>query len=114
MKARFVVLVALAAAVTLTSVAAAGSHAAKERVGIAATILPNGKALLTPLVKGAVASDSGTFGGDWSPTPDRVVVREGQTVYVNTGLWTFTGKQGTVVFRERNEWVDVRDSRTTP
>jgi hypothetical protein len=35
------------------------------------------------------------------------VVRDGQTVYIATGLWAFTGKQGTLVFRERNEWVDL-------
>jgi len=107
MKAWHAVLVALAAAVTLTSFAAAGPDAAKQRVAITVTILPSGKGVLTPLKDGTLERDSGTFVGDWSPSPDRTVLREGQTVDIYTGLWTFTGKLGNLVFRERNEWVDL-------
>jgi len=66
MNARLVVLVALAAAVTLTSVAAAGPAAAKQRVAITVTILPSGIGELTPLPlrKGGLARDSGTFEGN--------------------------------------------------
>jgi len=107
MKAWHTVLVALAATVTLTAVAAAGVDAAKQRVAITVTILPSGKGVLTPLKDGALERDSGSFGGDWSPSPDRTVLHEGQTVDIHTGVWTFAGKGGTLVFRERNEWVDL-------
>ena len=107
MKVRHVVLVALAAAVTLTSVAAAGSEAAKQRVAITATVSPAGKAVLEPLQEGTLVRNAGAFGGSWSQTPDRTVMRDGQEVDIHTGTWTFTGKRGTLVFRERNEWVDL-------
>jgi hypothetical protein len=108
MKVRHTVLVALAAAVTLTSVAAAGPEAAKQRVSITATILPSGKAVLEPLKDGALKRDSGTFGGQWSPIPDRTVVRAGQTVEMWRRLvWTFAGKAGSLVFRERTELMDL-------
>jgi hypothetical protein len=107
MSAKLAVLAVLVAAVTLTSVAAAGPQAAKQRVAITVTILPSGKGLLTPLNDGALERDSGTFGGDWSPVPDRTVAREGQTVDIHSGLWTFAGKRGNLVFRERTEWVDL-------
>ena len=71
------------------------------------TILPSGKGVLTPLQKGALVRNAGTFGGSWSQTPDRTVMRDGQTIGIYTGVWTFAGKQGTIVFRERNEWVDL-------
>ncbi len=54
MKVRHAVLAVLAAAVTLTSVAAAGPAAAKQRVAINAKILPGGTFVLTPLRAGAV------------------------------------------------------------
>ena len=107
MKARYAVVVALAAAVTLASIAAAGPGAAKQRVAITAKVVPTGAAVLEPLQDGAVERDSGTFYGKWSLTPDRTVMRDGQKVDIHTGLWTFTGKQGTLVFRERTEWVDI-------
>lgn len=53
MTARLVVLVALVPMITLTSVAAAGSRAAKQRVAITANVLPVGKAVLTSLGNGA-------------------------------------------------------------
>jgi hypothetical protein len=100
------VLVALAAAVTLTAVAAAGSDAAKQRVAITVTMLSS-KGVLTPLNDGALERDPGTFRIDGSLNPDRTVVRDGQKVDIHTGVGTFTGKRGTLVFRERNEWVDL-------
>jgi hypothetical protein len=54
MKVRDVLLVALAAAVTLASVASAVPDAAKQRVAITAKILPTGAAVLTPLENGAL------------------------------------------------------------
>ena len=63
MKARHVILVALAAAVTLTSVAAAGPNAAKQRVMItsqAAHTTQVSPFVLTPLQPGVLKRDSGT------------------------------------------------------
>lgn len=114
MNARQAVLVALVALLTLAAGAVAGPDAPKQRVAIAATILPAGKATLTPHQDAALARDSGTFSGDWSRTPDRTVIRDGQTVYIHTGTWTLTGKRGTLVLRERNEWVDAGASPDAP
>jgi len=109
MNTKLAVLAVLAAAVTLTSVASAGPDAAKQRVAITATVLPAGKAVLEPLQKGALVRSAGTFGfvGNLSQTPDRTVMRDGQEVDIYSGTWKFTGKRGTLVFRERNEWVDL-------
>ena len=114
MKAHQVILAAIVAAVTLTSVSAAGPEVAKQRVAISATILPAGKATLTPHRDGALARDSGTFCCAGSRTPDRIVIRDGQTVYFHSGTWTFTGARGTLVLRERNEWVDAGESPEAP
>lgn len=105
MKARQIVLVALAAAVTLTSVAAAGPKASKQRVAITMKGLPNGTFVLTALNEGAVRGDSGTvnvvFGNP------RAIMRQGQKVDVFRPTFTFEGKRGSLTIRERNEWVDT-------
>jgi hypothetical protein len=110
-KARLVVLVALVAMIPLTSVATAGSHAAKQRVAITVTILPSGNGVLTPLGKGALARDAGTFGGsnlESRRQSGRHVLRDGQQVDIYTGVvWTLTGKRGNLVLRERAEWTDL-------
>jgi hypothetical protein len=106
MKVRHTVLVALATAVTLTSVAAAGPDAAKQRMAITVTMM-SGKAVLEPLQKGALVRSAGTFAGNGSTTPDRTVMRDGQEVDIYTGTWTFTAKRGTLVLHERNEWTDL-------
>ena len=102
-------LVALALAVTLASVAAAAPNATKQRVALTVTILPSGKGVLTPLKDGALKRDSGTFSGSNPPStpPDVAVVREGQTVEKYHNVWTFTGKGGSLVLRERTEAVDL-------
>lgn len=107
MHARHIVLAVLAAAVTLTSVAAAGPAAAKQRVAINMKILPESTFVLTPLQAGTLKRDSGTISGNWRNAPGREVVRKGQTVGIYTNTWTLTGKRGKLVFRERIEWVDV-------
>ena len=114
MNARHVVLVTIVAAVTLAPAAATEPGVAKQRVAISATILPAGKATLTPYRNGALAPDTGTFVGARSRTPDRTLIRDGQTVYFHSGTWTFTGKRGTLVLRERNEWVDAGGSPDRP
>ena len=112
MKARAVVLVALATAVTLTSVAAAGRTAAKQRVAIDMKICSPGKSqgtfVLTPLQAGPLKRDSGTISHNFLSIPGRDVMRDGQKVTIyDGGVATLTGKRGTLTIRDRNEWVDL-------
>jgi hypothetical protein len=107
MSTKLGVLAVLVAAVTLTSVAGARPEAAKQRVALTVTILPSGKGVLTPLKDGALKRDSGTFGGNWEQNPDRTVVRDGQTVEIYHNVWTFAGKGGSLVFRERTDTVEL-------
>jgi hypothetical protein len=103
-----VVLVALAAAVTLTSVAAASPHAAKQRLAIDMEGLPNGEFVLIPLQAGALKLDSGTA-SDVGVGP-RVVMREGQRVEIYRNTFTLEGKRGSLTIRERNDFVDTGDA----
>ena len=112
MKARVVALLALAAAVTLTSVAAAGSDAAKQRVAIDMKLCWPGASektfLLTPLQAGPLKRDSGTISFNWLGIFGTPVMRDGQEVTIYNGsVATLTGKRGTLTIRGRNEWVDV-------
>ena len=107
MTARLAVMVVLVAAVTLASVAAAGPTATKQRVAIETKIIPDGTFVLTPLKVGALKRDSGTMTGDYSTTPDRVVMRDGQEVSIHPAVWTLEGRRGTLTIRERTEWVAV-------
>jgi hypothetical protein len=110
MKARQPILLALVAAVTLTSVAAAGPDAAKQRVaimtkGVANTPSP-ARFVLTPLQAGAFKRDSGTTGA--SQPHERVVMRAGQRVSIYDAIVeTLKGKRGTLVIRSRIEYVDA-------
>ena len=105
MKARHGILVGLVAAVTLTSAAAAGPDAAKQRVAISMKGLANGTFLLTPLQSGKLKYDSGTVSVVYGDPPS--VMRQGQEVWIYRNTYTFKGKRGTFSIRERNEWVDV-------
>ena len=107
MKARVVALVALATAVTLTSVAAAGPAAAKQRVGIDMKLYPQKAFVFTPLQAGPLKSDSGTISHNFLSILGRGVMRDGQKVTIyDGGVATLTGKRGTLTIRTRNEWVD--------
>jgi hypothetical protein len=112
MKARMAVLLALAAAVTLTSAASAGPNAAKQRVAIDMNLWPQKTFLLTPLQAGPLRRDSGTISHDFLSIPGRDVMRDGQKVTIyDGGVATLTGKRGTLTIRTRNEWVDfARDA----
>lgn len=56
----------------------------------------------------ALKRDTGTISGNWKGNPGRDVMRDGQEVSIfNGGVWTLTGKRGTLTIRERNEWVSV-------
>jgi hypothetical protein len=112
MKARHAVLVALAAAVTLTSVAAAGPARVKQRVAIDMKLCWAGKAeptfVLTPQHFGPLKRDSGTISSNWLSIPGNTVIRDGQEVAIYNGsVATLTGKRGTLTIRGPNEWVDL-------
>jgi hypothetical protein len=108
MKARVVALVALATAVTLASVAAAGPAAAKQRVAIDMKLYPQKTFVLTPLQTGSLKTDSGTISHNFLSIPGRNVMRDGQKVTIyDGGVATLTGKRGTLTIRDRNEWVDL-------
>jgi hypothetical protein len=105
MKARHAVLVVVGAAVTLSSVAAAGPEATKQRVSITIRGLPNSTFVLAPLQSGALKRDSGR--GSISYGSPRVVIRDGQRISIYSGVYTFDGKRGSLTVRERNEWRDT-------
>jgi hypothetical protein len=93
-----------AAAVTLATVAAAAPVAAKQRVAIQ---VKGASFVLAPIRSGAVERDTGTVAFCcWSSSH---LVRDGQDIDINTPLMTLTGKHGTLVARNRIEWVDLPD-----
>jgi hypothetical protein len=110
MKARVVVLAAIAAVVTVTSVAAAGPNSARQRVvltskGFAVSIPPaRGQFVFLPLETGRLEPDSGK---DSSLFKMSEGMRGGQRTQIETGVTTSTGKLGTFVIRYRIEWVDA-------
>ena len=108
MKARVVALVALAAAVTLTSVAAAGLDAAKQRVAIDLKLWPKKTFVFTPLQAVPLKPDSGTISHNFLSITPRDVMRDGQKVTIfDGGVATLTGKRGILTTRERTEWVHL-------
>jgi hypothetical protein len=111
--ARLAVLVAFAAAVTLTSVAAAGPGAAKQRSAINMKVYPQNTFVLTPLQAGVLKRDAGTISSNWTSIPGREVKRDGQKVTIYNGaVTTLSGKLGTLTIRDRLEWVDVSNENT--
>jgi hypothetical protein len=104
LRATFVVLVA---AVAFASVAAAGTHAAKQRVAISAKPDDSGPGVfvLTPLGSGALKQDSGKV--TVAISGGRTVTRQGQEVSIYNITFTYTGKRGSLTIWERSEWVDV-------
>ena len=108
MNARVVALLALAAAVTLTSVASAGTHAAKQRVAIDLKLWPQKTFVLTPLQAGPLKRDSGAIMLTLLSITPHDVMRDGQKVTVfDGGVVTLTGRLGTLTIRDRNEWVHL-------
>jgi len=94
--------------VTLAAVAAAGPVAAKQQVAIQLTTGGTDEPfVLTPQTAGAIKRDTGvaTF-CCWS---SRRVMRDGQAIDINDPQLTLTGKRGTLVLRNRIEWVDIPD-----
>jgi len=108
MKAIQATFVALVATIILSSVAAAGPQAAKQRVAINMKIYPQQTFVLTPLRAGPLKGDSGTISSNWLSIPGRDVMRDGQKATIYNGAeTTLTGKRGTLTIRDRNEWVDL-------
>jgi hypothetical protein len=106
------IVVALAAAIMLTSVAAARPDAAKQRIAIMTKGVANASGtatfVLTPLRAGALKKDSGSTAVAGSLPPERVVMREGQSVSIyDPVVETLKGKRGTLVIRSRIEYVDA-------
>ena len=111
MKTFSLCLAALAAAVTMTAVAAAGPEAAKQRVRISMKNPDSGsgKFVLTPLQAGTLKRDSGT--ASVVHTDPTGVMRQGQQTYVYRGTYTLASRRGTLTIRERSEWVNVSNEK---
>lgn len=108
MKAIQAMLVALVAAIVLTSLAAAGPEAAKQRVVIDMQIYPPKTFVLTPMRAGPLKPDSGKISSNWLSIRGRQVMRDGQKVTIYNGAVTkLIGKRGTLTIRDRNEWFDL-------
>lgn len=108
MRLRYAVLVGLAVAVILASVAAGDSATAKQRVAITSKDLPDGTFVLEPFQAGAIKRDTGTT-SIVIHDPTRVM-RDGQSFEIYRLDWTFRGKRGSLTIRERNEWLDTGDA----
>ncbi len=98
-----------ATAVTLAAVAAAGPVAAKQRVSI--QVQGGASFILTPLTAGAIKGDTGVASFCcWS---ERSIMRDGQAIDINDPQMTLTGKHGTIVARNRIEYVDLPNGWAT-
>jgi hypothetical protein len=86
-------------------VASAGPVATRQRVEI--SLKGRDSFVLKPLTPGAIERDSGqvTF-CCWS---ERHIVRDGEDIEINDPRMTLVGKHGTLVTRNRIEWVDLPD-----
>ena len=105
MKARHAVLAALAAALTVVSVATAAPDGAKQRVAINVKFHES-TFVLFPFQTGALKRDSGTT-TELAEGTCRDVIRDGQKVGVCKGnQWMLTGKLGTLTIRTQAGWVE--------
>ena len=108
MNAKLAVLAVLAAAVTLSSVAAASPAGAKQRVAITSSgvLSPtaSGTFEFMPLQAGTLKHDTGTETSQWS---ERVMMRDGQRITVQSYVTTREGKRGSFVVRARMEYADA-------
>jgi hypothetical protein len=107
MRALQATFVALAAAVALTSVAAAGPAPTKQRVQIDMKIYPAKTFALATLQPGALKRDSGTHACN-GETERGEVQRDGQQMFLHEcRAWVFNGKRGTLVLRSQFTWVEA-------
>ena len=92
------------AAVTLTSIAAGGPVAAKQRIAIQSKGA-NDRFVLTPLTPGAIKPDTGT--ATFCCWSSGHIMRDGWAIDTNDPQMRLTGKRGTLETRTRIEWLDV-------
>jgi len=64
-----------------------------------------GEFVFTPLQAGVLERASGTTASVWR----RVVVRNGHRLETYDAVSTLRGRRGSLVFRERVEWLDAGD-----
>jgi len=89
----------------VAGVAGAGTVAAKQRVKIQVTY---GSAFtLTPLSTGAIKVDRGS--ASFCCWGRRFIVRDGQAIEIDNPQMTLTGKYGTIVAQNINNYVDLPD-----
>jgi len=106
MKAVGLCLAVLAAAATLTTVAAGEPVATKQRMAISMKFHAS-TFVLHPIQQGALKLDWGTMTDDAPNAPCRDVIRDGQKVNIcNGSQWTLMAKRGTLTIRTPQEWVD--------
>lgn len=87
----------IGASLVLVSTTAAGTAASKQRIVIE-TKTAAATFVLTPQGSGPLKADSGKFAYTGST---KEIVRHGQSVKILTATFTFTGKQGAMVLRQR-------------
>jgi hypothetical protein len=109
MQARNAGLIVLAAALMFVSAAAGTSTASKQPITFDSKAGPDHFTLVW-LKPGAAITDSGSV--DNNVLTARHLVRDGQSVLVNAVLETYTGKRGTLVLRDRIEWLDAGNGYT--
>jgi hypothetical protein len=94
----------VAVAVTLTSVAAGGQTATRQRVEIKSKSGIH-SFVLRPLGSGPLTRDVGSAA--FCCWGERFLTRDGQSVEINDPLVRLTGKRGTIELRQRIEWLDA-------
>jgi hypothetical protein len=103
---RTLMLFALAAAITLASVASAGPTATKQRVQFD-TKYPGHTFTLMALQTGALKGDSGSARCT-EESDQREVLRDGQQAWVwDCSTFVITGKRGTLVLRSTYTWIEA-------
>lgn len=93
----------VAASVILAAVASAGGETTKQRIAIQG----HGSVFaLKPLSSGTLGNDGGSV--SFCCWTSRSVIRDGQAVDITTGPeMTLVGRHGTLVARNRMEWLTV-------
>jgi hypothetical protein len=106
MRRKLTALAVLAAtAIVLAGVAVAGPVATKQRISLQFTEYGTRTFVLTPLTNGLLKSDTGVLTACcWS---SHHIMRSGLSLEVNDPRLTLTGKQGTLLLRNRIEWIDL-------
>jgi hypothetical protein len=101
------VLAIATAAVVLAAVAAAGPAASKQRISIQVRAGADRPFVLAPMTPGAIKRDTGT--ATFCCWRSHLIMRSGQTIDLADPQMTLTSKRGTVVTRNRLEWVEIPD-----